>query len=131
MSFIDFVDLLARSSIIMSALLTAHGTVCTCGALTPDIARHQADNIAAELVSTGILDRYEMRLGATDQYAPRRASPRHERVMCRGALLVGRALCVRYWASNSGSERIEPVSVMGVRLMTTRSRSARSGRCGR
>ena len=47
-------------------MLTADGTVCTCGALTPDIARHQADNIAAELVSTGVVDRYEMQLGATD-----------------------------------------------------------------
>ena len=43
---------------------TAEGTVCTCGALTPDMARHQADNIAAELVSTGVVDRYEMRVGA-------------------------------------------------------------------
>jgi hypothetical protein len=66
-SFTDFVDLLARElHHHEAAMLTTDGTVCTCGALTPDIARHQADNIAAELVSTGVVDRYEMRLGATD-----------------------------------------------------------------
>ena len=67
MSFTDFVDLVARELHHHEvAMLTADGTVCTCGALTPDIARHQADNIAAELVSTGVVDRYEMQLGATD-----------------------------------------------------------------
>jgi len=64
-SFTDFVDLLARELHHHEvAMWTADGTVCTCGALTPDIARHQADNIAAELVSSGVVDRYEKRLGA-------------------------------------------------------------------
>ena len=65
MSFTDFVDLLVRELHHHEAsMLTANGTVCTCGALTTDIARHQADNIAAELVSAGVVDHYEMRLGA-------------------------------------------------------------------
>ena len=65
MSFTDFVNLLARELHHHEvATLTADRTVCTCGALTTDIARHQADNIAAELVSTGVVDRYEMRVGA-------------------------------------------------------------------
>jgi hypothetical protein len=55
-------------------MLTGDGTVCTCGALIRDIARHQADNIVAELVSTGVVDWCEMRLGATDSGAPRRGS---------------------------------------------------------
>ena len=67
MSFTDFVDLVARELHHHEvAVVTADGTVCTCGALTPDMARHQADNIAAELVSTGVVDRYEMRHGAAD-----------------------------------------------------------------
>jgi len=64
-SFTDFVDLLARELHYHEiAMWTADGTVCTCGALTLDIARHQADNIAAELVSSGVVDWYEKRLGA-------------------------------------------------------------------
>jgi hypothetical protein len=64
-SFTDFVDLLERELHHHEvAMLTADGTVCTCGALTPDLARHQADHIAAELVSSGVVDWYEKRLGA-------------------------------------------------------------------
>ena len=47
-------------------MFTPNGTVCTCGRSTPDMAHHQADNIAAELVSTGVVDRYRCGSVAAD-----------------------------------------------------------------